>query len=44
MIDRTVPKPDPARNRGKWTTLVLLVALAAFMYVVIILKVVGYGF
>ena len=44
MIDTTARKPDTARNRGKWMTLALLAALAAFMYLVIILKVARFGF
>jgi len=37
------PKP-PTRGRGKWIALALLAALAAFMYVIIIIKVVKFGF
>jgi len=29
---------------GKWITLVLLAALAAFMYVIIMIKVIKFGF
>ena len=38
------PKPDSAPGRGKWITLALLAALAALMYVGIMLKFTKYGF
>ncbi len=31
-------------GRGKWITLALLAALAAFMYVIIMIKVMKFGF
>jgi len=32
------------RSRGKWITLALLLAVAAFMYASILIKVTKYGF
>jgi hypothetical protein len=44
MKDPVTPKPDPAPGRGKWITLAMLAALAAFMYVSITVKVMKHGF
>jgi len=42
MKESVTPNPKP--SRGKWITLALLAALAAFMYVAIMIKVMKYGF
>jgi hypothetical protein len=44
MNDIATQKPQAARRRGKRLVLALLAALAAFMYVSIIVKVVNFGF
>jgi hypothetical protein len=44
MNDRDTPDIEPAARRGKWITLALLAALAAFMYAGIVIKVMKYGF
>jgi len=44
MNEPVTRKPDPAPKRGKWLLLAVLAALAAFMYVSIVVKVARYGF
>jgi hypothetical protein len=46
MRDPVLPKPKPERRPllGKWALLTLLVALAAFMYVSIMVKIARHGF
>ena len=44
MNDPLTPRPDPTRRWGKWLTLVALAALAALMYVSIIVKMTKFGF
>ncbi len=45
MNDPVAPQPEPERRpmRGKWVLLAFLAALAAFMYVSIMIKIVKYG-
>lgn len=45
MKDRDTPNTQPAARRGKWITLALLAALAAFLYAgIIMIKVMEHGF
>jgi hypothetical protein len=44
MKDPFTPRPDPAPGRGKWITVAILAALAAFLYVGIILKFTKHGY
>jgi hypothetical protein len=46
MRDPVIPKSTPERKPllGKWTLLALLVALVAFMYVSIMVKIARHGF
>ena len=43
MKGTVAPKPGRTPGRGKWILFVALVALAAFMYVAIIVKAMRYG-
>ena len=42
--DTVMPDLDPNRKRRNWLVLVVLVALAAVLYVVVMLKFAGYRF
>ena len=44
MNGPVAPGSGPARRRTKWILFVLLAALAALMYVSIIVKTIKYGF
>jgi hypothetical protein len=44
MNEPSTRKPDPTPKRGKWLLVAVLAAVAAFLYVSIIVKVAKYGF
>ncbi len=44
MIDPVLPKPDRTRNLANWALLVGLAALAALLYVVVMVKIAKFGF
>ena len=49
MTERTPPRPLNAmerqrrQNRGKWIVLVVLLAVAAFLYAIIMVKIIKFG-
>jgi hypothetical protein len=39
-----MPDLNPNLKRRNWLVLVVLAALAAFMYAIVVIKIAGYGF